>query len=479
MKMKTALSITYTVLISTVLVGLISNVSSARIQLQDCPSLVDSAGSGTDFSPANISDDNYCIVDQCNIRLLTTGELLEVTSLSDDYLLANNMSTQESVAVSRSIIEAPCFLNFFYYGSYFIINVLAFLFRFLLLLLIAVASGYILGIHAMFKVLCKLLGKLLMVYNTAVLVALFASLLLLMSNLLFAPGSQVVCQVLVHGYSLTFMLYESIATVVSAQVYYMMYRDYKNMPDISPNWSGQLFEHYMMFVFAPMLPMAILTIGFDFTARVGNETILPSGHCILPPINLYESLFLAYMYIALHKIGQLLVFIYTLHFFHKLYVSFGNKQQPTTVRKSTCQSTNHSPDRPATSSSNESRSTTSSSSSVDEESILESSPAPADDSHDHNEYRKPRDQMSEDEIQDEKRKYLHRLIISASFPGATLLSVIFWFLCLAVGPLLKPFSAGGGDVALFAQQATIAAVFLSSKTVYALCKERFEAFTNK
>ena len=126
----------------------------------------------------------------------------------------------------------------------------------------------------------------------------------------------------------------------------MMYRDYKNMPDISPNWSGQLFEHYMMFAFAPMLPMAILTIGFDFTARVGNETILPSGHCILPPTDLYESLFLSYMYIALHKIGQLLVFIYTLHYFHKLYVSFGNKQQPTTVRKSTCQSINQPSDRP-------------------------------------------------------------------------------------------------------------------------------------
>ena len=76
--MKAALSITYTVLISAVLVG---NVASAQVQLQECPSLVDPASSGTHSSLANISDDNYCIVDQCNIRLLTTGELLEVTSL--------------------------------------------------------------------------------------------------------------------------------------------------------------------------------------------------------------------------------------------------------------------------------------------------------------------------------------------------------------------------------------------------------------
>ena len=93
-KMKAGLSMTYTVLISTVLVSLVINVASTQIQLQDCPSLVDPTGSGTDSSPVNISDDNYCIIDQCNIRLLTTGELLEVTTLSDDFLLATNQSTQ-------------------------------------------------------------------------------------------------------------------------------------------------------------------------------------------------------------------------------------------------------------------------------------------------------------------------------------------------------------------------------------------------
>ena len=56
-----------------------------------------------------------------------------------------------------------CLIQFFIYHGYFIIKVLAFLFRFLLLILIAVASGYVLGIHLMFKVLRHLLGKLLIV----------------------------------------------------------------------------------------------------------------------------------------------------------------------------------------------------------------------------------------------------------------------------------------------------------------------------
>ena len=464
----------YTLLIFIVLTILLVNVAMAD-QLQDCPTLVDPAsiiGSGVHSTPANISDDNYCIVDQCTIKLTATGELLNVTALADNYLLANNSTIQQPMAITRLPTEVVCLIQFFIYHGYFIIKVLAFLFRFLLLILIAVASGYVLGIHLMFKVLRHLLGKLLIVYHSAVLAALFASFLLIMSNLLFAPGSQTVCQVFVHGYSLTYMLYEGIGTVVSAQVYYLMYRDYKNMADISPTWSDQLFEHYIMFSFAPMIPMAILTIGFDFTARIGNETILPTGHCILPPTNLYESLFLAYMYIAIHKICQLLVFIYTLHYFNKLYVSFGHKGQSTTDGKPDHVVTHVQPvDHAGNSSSSES-------SSSDDDSSLNSHPTPHGDSQDHTEYRKARDQMSEDEVHTEKKKYLRRLMISASFPGATLLSVVLWFLCFTTGPLLKPFSAGGGDVALLAQQATIAAVFLSSKKIAALCRERWEAFTN-
>ena len=461
----------YTLLTFIILAILLVNIAMED-QLQDCPMLVDPAsiiGSGVHSTPANISDDNYCIVDQCTIKLTATGELLNVTALADNYLLANNSTIQQPMAITRLPTEVVCLIQFFIYHGYFIIKVLAFLFRFLLLILIAVASGYVLGIHLMFKVLRHLLGKLLIVYHSAVLAALFASLLLIMSNLLFAPGSQTVCQVFVHGYSLTYMLYEGIGTVVSAQVCYLMYRDYKNMADISPTWSDQLFEHYIIFSFSPMIPMAILTIGFDFTARIGNETILPTGHCILPPTNLYESLFLAYMYIAIHKICQLLVFIYTLHYFHKLYVSFGHKGQSTTDGKPDHIVTYVQPvDHPRNSHLVRTvvvmmiaALTATPPLMVTARIILNTGRLWI---------RCPRMKC------DREEKYLRRLMISASFPGVTLLSIVLWFLSFTTG---QPFSAGGGDVALLAQQATIAVVFLSSKKIAALCKERWEAFTNR
>ena len=457
-------------------------VSASEIKLQECHSLVDQAvlsSSGDNIVSANISNDEYCIVNNCNIRLLKTGKNLKVTGLFNDYIIATSNDTDEVVTVSRLSPEKICWFNhFFAYGSHIIINILAFLFRLLLLLLIAVASGYILSIHVMFKVLCKLLGKLLIVYNIALLLALFAVMLLIASHLVFAPGSQAMCQMLVHGYSLSFMLYESLGTVVTAQVYYMMYRDYKNMPEISPKWSSQLFEHYLMFAFAPMLPMAILTVGFDFTAKVGNETILPSGHCILPPANIYESMILSYMFIALHKIAQFLVFCYTLYYFCKLYHSFENNQQQDHPHSASKPDINQPGDRGQSVCSSVSES--SSNSNADDDSTVSSTPdGDSQEMQEHHFGGKNRSNMSEDEINKENMKYLRRLMISASFPVATFISVILWFLCLGVGPLLKPFSAGGGDVALLAQQATIAAVFLSSKKVFSLCKERLEALTNK
>ena len=483
--MMKALSVVYTVLIFAALGGLFVTVASTQesVQLEDCPSLTDPVtGSGANVRPANISNDEYCLIDQCNVKLVATGELLEVTSLSTDYLITTNKSSQQLVTISRQPNELGCFIDFIFYGAYFIINVLAFIFRFLLLLLIAVASGYILGLHIMFKMLCKLLGKLLIVYNAVLLAALFATLLLIMSSLLIAPGSQAVCQVFVHGYSMTFMMYESVGTAITAQVYYMMYRDYKNMADISPTWSSQLFEHYMMFSFAPMLPMAILTIGFDFTAKVGNETILPTGHCILPPSDLYESLFLAYMYIAIHKIAQLVIFIFTLHYFHKLYVSFDRKEQPA-ARKSSCQGVTEAEPQATNPSDTPLASESSSDGNAsDDDSIEERSSTPQYSGEEMQEHTSPRilrHQMTREEARAEKKKYLRRLMISASFPGATILTVIFWFLCLAAGPLLKPFLAGGGGIALLVQQAIIAAVFLSSKKVFGLCRDRLEALTGK
>ena len=472
------LSMANAMLIFASLVGLATAVVTTRTaQLQECPTLVDpTSGSGSDPNITEM-DYAYCLIDQCNIMLVATREKMEVTSVSADHLVSTNKTTQQSMSIARQSVERMCFFSFLFYGSYYIFSVLAFLFRFLLLVLIAVASSYTLGIHIILKVLRTLLGKLLIIYNVNVLIALFATLLLLASSLLFAPGSQAACQVFVHGYSLSFMMYESVGTVVTAQVYYLMYRDYNNMVDMSPTWSRQLFEHYVMFAYAPILPMAILTIGFDFTAQVGNQTILPSGHCILPPINLYESMFLAYMYIALHKVAQFLVFVYTLHYFHKLYTSFGSKRQKHhTTMKSTSQSVSQADTQPADDP-NDSVSMNSSQnhSDTDDDSILESSPTPPDDDQEMQEHINPRvarDQMTEDEKRTEKKKYLRRLLISASFPLATILTLIFWFLCLAVGPLLKPFSAGGGDVALFVQQVIIAAVFLSSKKLFVVCKER-------
>ena len=93
----------YTLLTFIILAILLVNVAMAD-QLQDCSMLVDPAsiiGSGVHSTPANISDDNYCIIDQCTIKLTTTGELLNVTALADNYLLANNSTTQQPMAISR------------------------------------------------------------------------------------------------------------------------------------------------------------------------------------------------------------------------------------------------------------------------------------------------------------------------------------------------------------------------------------------
>jgi len=394
--------------------------------LDECPSLLNTSsrdeGSGetnetTALALPAITTPRYCIVHPCIVVTFPTFTVLKVIHVTERFFLAaSNTTNVTAIAVVPTAVECP--KNIY---LQIIINIVTFVVRVIILLVTALATAYLLWLHLTFKELRSLLGKLLVVYNSILSLALLASLLLIMSSLLFAPNSQPVCQVFIHAYSLTSMAYESCGTVVMAQLYYLMYRDYKGKPPISSTWTSQLFEHYMMYTFAPMLPMTILTVGFDFTAKVGNETVLPSGHCILPPRMIYESVFLAYLFIAAQKIGQIIIFAYSWYYFHKLYFDKGVKG----------------------------------SSELEDHSNVGG---------DHmNAYEKNK--------REEKNKHLRRILMSASLPGATILSVVIWFICILAGPLLSPLLAAGGDVALMIQQITFVVAMMSSKKIMKLCKD--------
>jgi len=418
-------AILFTAVASCCVLGVQSQ--SDGVTLDQCPSLLNTSSS-TDVGsgetngttvPAlpQVTTPRYCIVHPCIVVTFPSFTAYKVIHFADTYFLAaNNVTNVTAIAVSSTAKECP--KNIY---LQIIINIITFVIRMLVLLVTAIATAYLLWLHLTFKELRSLLGKLLVVYNSIVSLALLASLLLIMSSLVFAPNSQPVCQVFIHAYSLTTMAYESCGTVVMAQLYYLMYRDYKAKAPISSSWTSQLFEHYMMYTFAPMLPMTILTVGFDFTARVGNQTILPSGHCILPPRMIYESVFLAYLFIAAQKIGQIVIFAYSWYYFHKLFFSSGVKGS----------------------------------------SALE----------DHSNVGGEHANAFEKNKREEESKHLRRIVLSASIPGATVLSVIIWFICILAGSLLAPLLAAGGDLALMIQQITFVVTMMTSKKIMKMCKD--------
>ena len=401
--------------------------SVGGVSLNECPSLLNTSsstdeGSGetietTALALPVITTQLYCIVHPCIVVTFPKFTVLKVIHVTDTYFLAaSNTPNVTAIAVAPAAVECPerIYLQI-------VINIVTFVVRVLVLLITSLATAYLLWLHLTFNELRSLLGKLLVVYNTIVSLALLASLLLIMSSMIFAPNSQPVCQVFIHAYTLTTMAYESCGTVVMAQLYYLTYRDYKGKAPMSSTWTSQLFEHYMMYTFAPMLPMTILTVGFDFTAKVGNETILPSGHCILPPRMIYESVFLAYLFIAVQKIGQIMIFAYSWYYFHKLY--FGNG--------------------------------------VKGSSELE----------DHSNIGGDHMNAYEKNKREEKNKQLRRIVLSASIPSATIISVVIWFICILAGSLLAPLLAAGGDFALMLQQITFVVTMMSSKKIMKLCKD--------
>jgi len=103
----------------------------------------------------------YCLVDDCTIMKINTGEKLDIVYTTDSLIVTTPTDGHTSEVIVRLENELPC-LNFDgAFDNYQLAEIVEFS-------LITVVSGYIITMHVMFKELRNLLGKLLLMYNIAV-----------------------------------------------------------------------------------------------------------------------------------------------------------------------------------------------------------------------------------------------------------------------------------------------------------------------
>ena len=215
-------------LCSLLLIAILTVVSGATpLYCSDVQSPASGSGHNTDLS--QVTTLQYCIIDNCTIMRIDTGQQLDIVYTTESLLIVTPKDGHISRVISRIDDELPCLedhntANDSQNKVYQAINHI----------LVTMVSVCILIVHLLFKdLLTNLFGKLLMFYNLALVIPGSSFLSILLMHYWITVNSQAICHTATIIFILSFPCVGSFATNILCYSAYLMYSCYHLKPDIS------------------------------------------------------------------------------------------------------------------------------------------------------------------------------------------------------------------------------------------------------
>ena len=295
--------------ITLFLLVFVATGKAASISSHSCNSPLSASGDDvdmTDLSQVNTSL-QYCMIDNCTIMRIDTGEELDIIHTTDSLLVAVPTDGHTSEIVLPLENEVPCF-PVPTKRSLFVVIILT-----LFTVALGLASGYVMVVHLLFPELRNEFGILLMSYNATLFAVEVYALVGYMMHYAIAVGSQLVCQAMINGFMFLVMILESYSTCILFHVTYVMYRSFKLKSDMPKN----LLSYYNYFVFGLLAVFAVIIIGYDLYSGNGKQTILPSGHCLFVHDYSYQTQRIKDFSNSGNKVAQMCLFVIFLYYYCK------------------------------------------------------------------------------------------------------------------------------------------------------------------
>jgi len=256
---------------------------------------------------------SYCIIDNCTIMRIDTGETLEVVYTANSLAMVTSTDGQTSIVISEDETALPCLTPYSNGNNGQAVETII---RLILTILIAVVSGYISLVHMLFKEIRTPFGKLLMFHSFALIFQCINGIMLVSVHIIVAPHSQVVCQIMMFIYMQGTMTHEAFATCILAFLDYVMYSSHK-VKEVSKKLSKKLLKRCLIYVFSSLGFLCVIILSYDFITGNQKHLLLSDGHCAFNDIEIYETLVAPYFYATLNKMLQIIFFIIYLYYFHK------------------------------------------------------------------------------------------------------------------------------------------------------------------
>ena len=307
------------VYISLLSIAILTVASGATpLYCSDVQSPAGGSGHNTDLS--QITTLQYCIIDNCTIMRIDTGQQLDIVYTTEGLLIVTPKDGHTSILIAEIDDELPCLEYPNTIDDNKITKSVGVLTTSSLIIMM---SAYILIVHLLFKEFRTLFGKLLIFYNLCVVCACTDVMALLLMHYWITVNSQTVCHTATIIFKLSHAGTGLFAACILTHLAYVMYRCYHLKSEMSKKTSKFLFRCYTAYASITLILQFFVTIAYDWRTGNGKYTLLANGHCnfIDQYQYSYKTLFFGDFIIAINKFVEITMFSIYLVYFYKFNVN--------------------------------------------------------------------------------------------------------------------------------------------------------------
>ena len=276
------------------------------------------SGNGHNTDLSQVTTLQYCIIDNCTIMRIDTGQQLDIVYTTESLLIVTPKDGHTSMVIAKVDDELPCleYANTTDDNEIFkSVGVLT------TSSLIIFVSSYTLIVNLLFKELRTVIGKLLSFYNLCIMSTSSSAIALQLMHHWIMVNSKTIC----HTATIMFMLMYAgtglFAACILTHSAYLMYRCYHLKSEMSKKTSKFLFRCYTAYASITLILLFFVTIAYDWRTGNGKYTLLANGHCNFINQYSYKTLFFSDFVVTINKFAQITIFVIYLVYFYKFNVN--------------------------------------------------------------------------------------------------------------------------------------------------------------
>ena len=275
--------------------------------------------------PASGDDDQqvaivlqYCLVDNCTIMMIDTGEELDIAYATDSLIVTTSTDGHtESVVIAKLENELLCFTPSSYSSDDQAING-QFVGPLVVAVLIGLTSGCNAVVHLVFKELRNTFGKLVIFYSLSVVLHCAVVIMKLILHHVVAANSRVTCQIITTAYMMTVISIEGFSTCILSHLAYVLYCSHNRASLKSTRHSNHLLRRYVVYAVGQLMLFLTIIVTFDVLSGTGKYTLQLDGHCIFFSESSYTTMYISDVNTIINKCVQITMFAVYLFYFYKI-----------------------------------------------------------------------------------------------------------------------------------------------------------------